>query len=101
MLEKTIEDFLKRLVKEEGGLCIKLIPIGTAGIPDRLVLLPGGKILFVELKAPGEKPRTIQTVWQKKIEALGFDSVVVDSRVGAREVIWNAVHTTSVSGAGD
>ena len=101
MLEKTIEDFLKRLVKEEGGLCIKLIPAGTSGIPDRLVLLPGGKILFAELKAPGEKPRTIQTLWQKRISELGFTSVVIDNKVTAREVIWNAVHTTPVSGAGD
>ena len=60
MREKEIEKKLTQMVKQAGGICPKLVSPGFDGIPDRMVLLPNGKIGFVEVKAPGEKPRPLQ-----------------------------------------
>ena len=57
MREKTIEKKLVQAVKSEGGMCPKLVSPGTDGMPDRMVLLPEARIGFVEVKAPGAKPR--------------------------------------------
>lgn len=76
MLEKQIERKLYDEVKKIDGMCLK--QTGMAGIPDRLVLLPGGKCAFVELKAPGEKPRKLQLMRMKQLKKLGFNSFVID-----------------------
>ena len=60
MREKQIEQKLVKAVKAEGGMCPKLVSPGTDGMPDRMVLLPEAHIGFVEVKAPGQKPRAIQ-----------------------------------------
>jgi len=60
MREKTIEQHLVKAVKNSGGIAPKLVSPGFDGMPDRLVLLPGGKIGFVEVKAPGKEPRPLQ-----------------------------------------
>ena len=60
MREKQIEQKLVKAVKAEGGMCPKLISPGTDGMPDRLVMLPKARIGFVEVKAPGAKPRPLQ-----------------------------------------
>jgi len=57
MREKIIEKELVRAVKDKGGIAPKFTSPGFDGMPDRLVLLPGGRMGFVELKAPGKKPR--------------------------------------------
>lgn len=72
MLEREIENYLKDKVEKLGGEAIKLF--GIAGIPDRMILLPGGKIYFVELKRPGEHPRPLQKWWIKRLKSLGFVS---------------------------
>lgn len=77
--ESTVESYLVRRVKESGGMAIKLNPIGMAGLPDRLVLLPGAKIIFVELKRPGEKPRKLQTHIHNQLRLLGFRVEVADN----------------------
>ena len=56
MLEKAVEAALVRRVKVLGGLCEKFVSPGRRSVPDRLVTLPGGRIIFVEIKAPGGKP---------------------------------------------
>ncbi len=56
MREKQTEQHLVKAVKAIGGICPKLVSPGTDGMPDRMVLLPGGHIGFVEVKAPGQKP---------------------------------------------
>lgn len=61
MRESEIEARLVRGVKEAGGLCYKFVSPGNPGVPDRLILLPGGRILFVELKTPGGKLSNIQS----------------------------------------
>lgn len=60
MSEKDIEQRLVAAVKAAGGWCPKFISPGTAGMPDRIVLMPGGHLGFVEVKAPGQKPRKLQ-----------------------------------------
>ena len=60
MLEKHIEQQFVKAVRAAGGIAPKLTCPGFDGMPDRLALLPGGKIVFVEVKAPGQKPRPLQ-----------------------------------------
>ena len=79
MREARIENRLKQRTGQAGGMCIKMVVLSTAGLPDRLVLLPGGRVMFVELKAPGEVPKPIQVYMHGKIKALGFDVHTVDS----------------------
>ena len=78
MLEKTIEHKLVKAVKAEGGMCPKLVSPGTDGMPDRMVLLPEAHIGFVEVKAPGEKPRPLQVRRQEQLRELGFQVSVLD-----------------------
>lgn len=78
MREKQIESKLRKAVKAKGGLCIKFISPSLTGIPDRLVLLPKGKVAFIELKAPGEKLRPIQERRKRQLEALGFLVFCID-----------------------
>lgn len=78
MREKTVEQKLVKAVKENGGICPKLVSPGTDGMPDRMVLLPKAKIGFVEVKAPGQKPRPLQVRRMEQLRALGFQSYVLD-----------------------
>jgi len=86
MRERKIETLLVKRVKAAGGMALKLISPGMAGVPDRIVLLPGGRILFVELKAPGEKPRPLQCKRAQQLAALGFQVLVIDNPEAIQEV---------------
>ena len=77
MREKVIEKKLAEEVKRRGGLCEKWNS-GTSGWPDRIVLLPDGKIGFVEVKAPGNEPRPLQTHRHKQLRKLGYKVYVLD-----------------------
>ena len=79
MREKTVEQKLTRAVKALGGLALKVSPPGFDGMPDRLVLLPLGKLAFVEVKAPGKQMRPLQEKRKRQLEALGFQVYVIDS----------------------
>ncbi len=79
MREKTIENKLVEAVKSMGGIAPKLISPGFDGMPDRIILLPNGKITFVEVKAPGKKPRPIQLARHRLLRRLGFKVYVLDS----------------------
>ena len=79
MREKSIEQKLTLMVKRRGGICPKFVSPGFDGVPDRIVLLPGGRMAFVEVKAPGQKPRPLQIARQKLLEYLGFRVYVLDS----------------------
>ena len=87
MREKNIEQKLVRAVKAKGGICPKLVCPGMAGMPDRLVLLPDGKLGFVEVKAPGEKPRPLQTARHRILEWLGYRVYVLDNPEEIGEII--------------
>lgn len=89
MREKQIEQYLTRQVRCYGGMSIKLTSL--IGIPDRLVLLPEGRCVFVELKAPGESPRKIQLKRMAQLRALGFKTYVADSYERVDEVIRDAL----------
>lgn len=79
MLEKSVEQYLTRRIKEMGGRAYKFVSPGNAGVPDRLVCMPGGNVSFVELKAPGEKPRPLQIAAQMQLRMLGFTVETFDS----------------------
>ena len=79
MLESKIENRLKKKVEKIGGLSLKFTSPGMAGVPDRLVLLPEGRMAFAELKAPGKKLRPLQLKRKEQLEALGFKVYVIDS----------------------
>ena len=77
-LEKEIEQKLVSLIKHHGGLCLKWVCPGWAGVPDRIVLLPGGRIVFVELKRPkGGRLSKMQIWWSWKLSSLGFRHWVI------------------------
>lgn len=80
MREKTIEQKFRAAVKAVGGLALKFTSPGFDGVPDRIVLLPGGKMAFVEVKAPGEKPRPLQLARHRLLRRLGFRVYVLDER---------------------
>lgn len=82
MLEKEIEKKYRNNIQKQKGLFLKFVSPGAAGVPDRIVLLPGGIIKFVELKRPGEKPRPLQKYWHGKLKKLGFTVEVCDSGEG-------------------
>ncbi len=79
MEESKIERYLKKQIELLGGLALKFVSPGVSGVPDRIVLLPHGRIIFVELKAPGKKARPIQEYRIKMIRALGFRVEIIDS----------------------
>jgi len=79
MREKNLERKLVEAVTRMGGLALKFVSPGMAGAPDRLLLFPGGKAVFVEMKAPGERPRPLQLYRHKQLRNLGFRVYVVDS----------------------
>ena len=79
MREKIIEQHLVKAVKSSGGIAPKLASPGFDGMPDRLVLLPGGKIGFVEVKAPGKEPRPLQVARHGLLRRLGFKVYVLDA----------------------
>lgn len=80
MRESDLEKFTRLYIKLHGGLALKFISPGHAGVSDRLVLMPGGKMCFMELKAPGRKPRPLQVRRIKQLRALGFKVFVVDRK---------------------
>lgn len=80
MREREIEKYLVKRVKELGGKAFKFVSPGNDGVPDRLVCLPGGRVLFVELKSPGKKPTPLQLKQMEFIRSLGFDVDWVSSK---------------------
>lgn len=78
MKEKTIEHDLVMEAKRVGGLALKFVSPGFAGVPDRMVLLQGGKMGFVEVKAPGKHPRPLQEARHRLLRRLGFKVYVLD-----------------------
>ena len=80
MLEKQLEHKFVTETKKRDGLCLKFVSPGWNGAPDRIVLLPEGKIGFVEVKKFGKKPRPIQRQRHKQIRDLGFKVFILDDQ---------------------
>lgn len=85
--EKVIERKLVELTKQSKGLCVKLLTYQFTGLPDRMCLFPNGKIIFVELKTTGEKPRKIQLNVHRMFRKLGFRVEVIDTIKGVENLI--------------
>ena len=79
MEENRVERRLKTQIKKIGGKAYKWVSPGVTGVPDRIVLLPGGRIIFVELKAPGKKLRKLQEYRAKELRKLGFRVECLDT----------------------
>lgn len=79
MREKTVESKFSSAVKAKGGLAVKFTSPGFNGMPDRLVMFPGGRIAFVEVKAPGETPRPLQRSRHRLLRRMGFKVYVLGS----------------------
>ena len=80
VLERDVEAALVRRVKALGGMCEKFTSPGRRSVPDRLVTMPDGRIVFVELKAPGKKPTENQLRDHARRKALGCEVVVIDNK---------------------
>ena len=78
MREKVIERKLTLMVKKQGGICPKFVSPGFDGMPDRIVLLPGSHMAFVEVKAPGQKPRALQVSRHTLLRRLGFRVYILE-----------------------
>lgn len=87
MRESFIEEKLTKAVKQNDGLCWKFTSPGTAGVPDRIILMPEGRIAFVEVKAPGEKPRPLQLSRHRLLRRLGFKVYVLDASEDIEKII--------------
>lgn len=79
MLERIVERTLVSCVKERGWFAPKFTSPGTAGMPDRIIILPGGKTAFIEVKAPGQKPRPIQKRRIQQLQDMNVPVYVLDS----------------------
>ena len=87
MLEREIEKALVRQIRKHGGIAPKLTSPNNAGMPDRLIILPPGKVCFVELKAPGKKPRPLQVRQMERLTQLGCMVRIIDHPNQIQELI--------------
>lgn len=85
--EKAVERRLVEGAAAMGGKAIKLLSDQYSGLPDRLVLMPGGRVLFVELKTTGQKPRKLQVSVHNALRAIGFRVEVVDTIEGVKKLL--------------
>ncbi len=76
--ESSLERRFAKAVRRSGGMAFKFVSPGFDGMPDRLVVMPGGKAAFVEVKAAGERPRRLQAARHRMLEALGMRVFVLD-----------------------
>ena len=90
MREKTVEAALRKAVEDEGGLCLKWVCPGHTGVPDRIILFPGGVIAFVELKRPGAKVKAggLQEWWREKLAGLGCPSCEISTVEQAAQLAY-------------
>ena len=78
MDEKQIERKLREQARLRGGLALKFTSPGFDGVPDRLLLFPGGRAAFAEIKTIGKKPRPLQMSRKRQLEALGFKVFIIN-----------------------
>lgn len=85
--EKTLERSLKRETERLGGWCIKFVPLHISGLPDRICLLPGGRMFFAEIKTTKKKPEKLQKYIHGKLKALGFRVEIIDTSVQIKDIV--------------
>ena len=101
MKESELVGRFCKVVAQAGGMAYMFVSPGNDGVPDRIVVLPGGRIGFVELKRPGEAPRKLQQFRRQELEGLGCYTAVVDSPECAEAVIDGIRRQTPVTHARD
>lgn len=79
-MEKAVEAYLRQQVRKTGGLALKLVCPGWTGVPDRLILMPGGRVYFAETKDLGKTPKRRQRYVHERLRGLGFQVFVPDSK---------------------
>lgn len=79
-MESTVEQHLRKQVKKAGGLALKLVCPGFTGVPDRMILMPGGRVFFAETKDKGKVPRPRQRRVHDRLKELGFTVFVPDTK---------------------
>jgi len=94
-MEKAVETYLREQVRKAGGLALKLVCPGWTGVPDRLILLPGGRIFFAETKDLGKTPKRRQKYVHSRLRELGFTVFVPDSKEAVDQMM---VYITSEVG---
>lgn len=87
MRERSIEKKLAEKMRQSGGIAIKFTSPSFSGLPDRLLLAPGGRMAFAEIKAPGKTPRSLQASRHRMLRELGFRVYVIDTLEAIDEVI--------------
>ena len=85
--EKAIERYCVDAAKKSGGVALKFSSPSTRGVPDRMIIKPGGKIGFLELKSTGKKPTKLQQHWLDRLNDLGFKAEVADSKSKVKSFI--------------
>lgn len=96
MKESSAEKYLKDKIEQHGGVCLKFNSASMRGVPDRICMLPNGRIFFVELKAKGKKPRPEQVRVHKLFDSMGQKVYVCDSRESVQEVICFEIHSAQI-----
>ena len=87
MTEKDIEEYLRLGVKKLGGVAFKFTSPGNSGVPDRLIVMPGNRVYFVELKRPGGRTSPLQDRQISRLKDLGCRVLVVDSKESAERFL--------------
>lgn len=85
--ESALESMLVRKVKEHGGFALKWVSPGNAGVPDRIVILPNGQTVYVEMKAPGKPLQPLQERWGRMLTTRNHRWYVLDSKEGIMDFI--------------
>lgn len=86
-MERDVERYVRKKVEKMGGLCLKWVCPGRAGVPDRIILMPDGWVCFVELKDDDYRPTELQRYWQKALIRMGFNAILICGLEEAREFI--------------
>ena len=94
MREKEVEAVLVKAAKKRNGLALKFVSPGLSGVPDRLVLMPNGKMAFIELKASGKKMRLLQEKRKSQLEALGFLVFCINSKEKVELVLYEIIQSS-------
>jgi hypothetical protein len=87
MREADIEAYLRDQIKKAGGIAYKFVSPGNVGVPDRILVLPKGRTIYIELKSPGMKSTPMQEKQQRRIASLGHDVRVIDSKQKVDDLI--------------
>lgn len=90
--EKVLEAELRERCKTLGWMCIKLTSQYQRGLPDRLILMPGSRVCFAEIKTTGKKPTALQRVTHERLRALGYRVEVVDTTESLDNLIVDLIY---------